>query len=311
LKKSKRKNSRLDLVIIAAVILLAAFSLPSLAYWSPVTSKIQPDSATNLNLYQHPPMPQIDSSIRTPALTAKSFILIDNATNTILAAKNPSARIYPASITKLATALTALNIYPLEESITVKNIYKEGKIMELVPGEVISVRSLVTSLLVFSANDAAYNLAMHHRQGIDGFVKEMNLIANNYGLKNTHFTNFDGIHQPDHYSTAYDLSQLGRIAIKNPIIVDTVKNKEVTVTDVTGEINHHLQSTNELLSVVAEIEGLKTGWTPEAGGCFLSLINQNGHYLIGVVVQSDDRFADTSLLLGWAKSAVTWLPYTP
>ena len=217
----------------------------------------------------------------------------------------------PASLTKLATALTALNIYPLDELITVKDIYNNGQVMNLIPGETLTVKSLVTALLVHSANDSAYNLALHHQGGISGFVKEMNLVASKNGLSDTHFTNFDGLQDPNHYSTVYDLSQLGRLAIKNPVIRGTVKDKNITITDITGKITHQLDSTNELLGVIPEIEGLKTGWTPEAGGCFIALINLNGHELISVVAQSPDRFADTTKIVNWAKSTLFWSPYQP
>lgn len=259
--------------------------------------------------YQHPPIPEVTSN-NLPNIGAESFIVVDNATNTILLSKNPHLKIYPASTTKLATALTALNIYPLDEVVDITQKYDEGKIMELQTGEKITIKSLVSALLVYSANDSAFNLASHHTDGTQGFIKEMNQMLQKYGLKDTNFVNFDGLHNPDHYSTVYDLSQLGRIAIKNPIIKDVVKTKNITVTDVDNKILHELTSTNELLGVVPEIEGLKTGWTPEAGGCFIGLVNTNGHYLVIVVAQSPDRFADTKELISWSKQNIEWSPYS-
>lgn len=261
-----------------------------------------------LSIYNHPPVPRVTPDT-PPHLLAQSYILVDTSTNTVLLSKNIHSRIYPASITKLATALTALNIYPLDEVVSVGATYAEGKVMELKSGEKITVRSLVTALLVYSANDSAYNLALNHQEGVYGFVKEMNLIAKKYNLHDTNFVNYDGIHSPSHYSSVYDLSQLGRIAIKNPVIRETVKNKKLTVTDITGSISHSLDSTNELLDIIPEIQGLKTGWTPEAGGCFVSLININGHEIIGVVAQSEERFIDTQKLISWAKENISWLPY--
>jgi D-alanyl-D-alanine carboxypeptidase len=163
--------------------------------------------------------------------------------------------------------------------------------------------------LVYSANDSAYNLASHYIQSITGFVGQMNDLAKKYSLGNTHFTNFDGLHNYDHYSSVYSLSQLGRLAMRNPIIRETVKLKNVTVTDTSGNISHSLVSTDELLNIVPEIEGFKTGWTPEAGECFLGLININGHYLISVVAQSQDRFADTKLIVDWTKANISWEKY--
>lgn len=301
------------LLIISLLLVLLAFSLPSLGFWAkylPSADKRPNQIPILLSNYQHPSIPHLTDNIR-PQLLADNYILIDNATNTVLLSRNPNNRIYPASITKLATALTALNIYPLDELVTVKEFYQNGQNMNLVPGETLTVRALVSALLVHSANDAAYNLAVHHQNGVPGFVKQMNLIASNYGLNNTHFVNFDGLQDSAHYSTVYDLGQLGRLAIKNPIIRETVKNKTITVADITGKISYTLDSTNELLGVVPEIEGLKTGWTLEAGGCFMALINLDGHELISVVAQSPDRFADTVKIVNWAKSAIFWSPYQP
>lgn len=139
----------------------------------------------------------------------------------------------------------------------------------------------------------------------------MNLLIQKYGLKNTHFTNYDGIHNENHYSTAYDLSQIARLAIKNSTITEIVKQKKITVESVDKTIKHELTSTDELLGVIPEIEGLKTGYTEEAGGSFIGLINLNGHYLISVVTQSEDRFGDTKKIIDWAKNNVFWQIYQP
>ncbi len=303
---------RIFLIAIVLLIVLNLFWLPSFSHWRFYPSgKVLSSDLTKLQTYKHPLLPEVSQSTSQPILNSTNYILIDSATNKILLSHDQDARIYPASITKLATALTALNIYPLDEVITVKNEYGEGKVMELRVGEKISIRNLVTALLVYSANDSAYNLAEYHTQGTKGFVQEMNQLAAKYGLKSTHFTNYDGIHNPDHYSTAYDLSQLARLALKSNIVRDIVRQKEVTVTDTSGKISHHLTSTNELLGVVPEIEGLKTGWTPEAKGAFVGFINLNGHYLISVVANSDDRFGDTRQLIDWAKANVTWSEYSP
>lgn len=306
-------NSKLILLALGLVDLglgcLLVFWISLRPQVSLVNQKYQ-----NLLSYQHPLIPKlINPSLKPQSLISNSYIVVDNETNTVLLSQNPHLRIYPASVTKLAAAVTALNVYPLDEVITVRQPYTEGKIMELQVGEKITVKSLVTALLVYSANDSAFNLASHYPQGEDtsGFIKEMNNLSTKYQLKDTHFVNHDGIHSDNHYSSVYDLSQLGRIAVKNPIVRQYVKTKAITVTDITGTIKHPLITTNELLGVVPEIEGLKTGWTPEAGGCFVGLVNVNGHELITVVAQSGDRFADTTSLVNWIKGNVTWLVYQP
>ncbi|MFA6250326.1 MAG: hypothetical protein WC686_02340 [Candidatus Shapirobacteria bacterium] len=300
------KSLSFEPFIFAFILILNLFWLPSTGVWQFYP---QPSSAatsgSDLLTYQPHTIPKLKSSV-SPPVTADYFILVDAQTNTILASRNHRARIYPASITKLATAITALNIYPLDEVVTVYQEYSEGKVLGLKVNEKITVRSLVQALLIYSANDAAFNLASHHRQGIEGFISEMNQIAVKYKLSQTHFTNFDGVHHPDHYSTIYDLSQLGRLSLQNPIVTDVVKQKDMVVSDIDGLFQHPIISTNELLGIKTEIEGLKTGWTPEAGGCFIGLINIDGHYLISVVAQSQDRFQDTAALVDWAKSSVSW-----
>ncbi|MEK7527585.1 MAG: hypothetical protein AAB574_01010 [Patescibacteria group bacterium] len=240
-----------------------------------------------------------------PSLSTQYYLVIDPVDNQIVAGNLYSDRIYPASVTKLVTALTALNLYPLDEVITTRT-YSVGKTMNLLEGEKVTVNTLVSSLLIYSANDAAFNLAEHINGGPAAFVDQMNLLVKKYGLSETHFTNYDGLHDPNHYSTLYDLSQIARLSLKLPSIVSAVKIKEVELTDLSGQIKHRLVSTNELLGIVPEVEGLKTGWTPEASGCFIGLVNLKGHYLLTLVAQSEDRFADTAKLINWAKSNLSW-----
>lgn len=288
--------------LLVVVLGLSLLKIPKISLSTPSSSVNTIAAAIT-----HPPIPVITTT-NLPQIYS-NYILIDSDTNTILAENLPKTKIYPASTTKLATALTALNIYPLDEVISIGSTYSEGKVMKLETGEKITVKSLITSLLIYSANDAAFILASHHPNGVEGFINEMNLLVKKNNLLDTHFTNFDGIHSPDHYSTVYDLSQLGRLAIKNQFIRDTVKTKHIIVTDIDNKYQHDLTSTNELLGVVPEIEGLKTGWTPEASGSFVGLINLNGHYLISVIAQSQDRFADTKTLVTWAKQSISWKSY--
>lgn len=298
------KNNWFDLIIIFLILILNLFWLPSLSYWG-IYGTDQSISKSKISQFKIPSSPIVKLASK-PQTTAQNYILVDLETNKVLISKNPEEKIYPASTTKLITALTALNIYPLDEVITIDEEYMEGQNMGLKIGEKITIKSLVSALLIYSANDAAFTLAKQHPQGFEGFVKQMNLLVKKYNLKNTNFVNVDGLQNENHYSTVYDLSQIGRIAVQNNIVKNTVKNKEITVSSVDGSIQHYLASTDELLTTTPEIEGLKTGWTPEAKGCFVGLINLNGHYLISVVAQSDDRFQDTKNILDWAKQNVFW-----
>jgi serine-type D-Ala-D-Ala carboxypeptidase (penicillin-binding protein 5/6) len=304
------KRKPFEFIIIFLIAFLNLFWLPTFSFWNIYPKNLFFSKNSNLMQYQHPA--KIYSKLSPkPRLSTQNYILLDAATNTIVLSSNSDAKIYPASTTKLITALTALNIYPLDEILTINQEYTDGQVMKLKLGEKITIRSLVNALLVYSANDAAFTLANHHQNGETGFIKEMNSIVRKYGLKNTNFINFDGIHNENHYSTVYDLSQIARLAIKNSIVTETVKQKNITVEDVDKTIKHELISTDELLGVVPEVEGLKTGWTPESGGSFIALININGHYLISVVSQSEDRFTDTKKIIDWAKNNIFWQSYQP
>ncbi|MFA7301225.1 MAG: hypothetical protein WC069_02875 [Candidatus Shapirobacteria bacterium] len=298
MKKIIKNNNKLNIVFFGLflIINLAIFVLSN----HNTSAKLSQSTA----FFSPPPIPVVKNKY-PPFLGSNNFIVLDSATNTILLSSKINDRIYPASTTKLATALTALNLYPLDEVITITP-YTEGKVMELTDGEKVTVRTLASALLVYSANDAAFNLANHYESGTAGFVVKMNDLVKKYNLNNTNFTNFDGIHNENHYSTVYDLSQLARLSLSLPFITDTAKKSEIDLTDLSGNIKYHLVSTNELLGVIPEVEGLKTGWTPEASGCFIGLININGHKLVTVVAQSDDRFADTKALITWAKNNITW-----
>lgn len=310
MKQLTLRSNPLDFIIIILIAFLNLFWLPTYSFWNIYPKNVVFSKNSDLIQYQHPDKIYSRLSIK-PELSSTHYILLDAATNTVILSKNSEEKIYPASTTKLVTAMTTLNIYSLDEEVTIKQEYQDGQVMGLKLGEKITIKSLVNALLVYSANDAAFTLANHHQNGEAGFVNEMNLFVQKYGLKNTHFTNYDGIHDDNHYSTTYDLSQIARLAIKNPIITETVKQKNITIESVDKTIKHKLKSTDELLGIVPEIEGLKTGYTQEAGGCFIGLINLNGHYLISVVTQSEDRFGDTKKLLDWAKNNVFWQNYQP
>jgi D-alanyl-D-alanine carboxypeptidase len=174
--------------------------------------------SSDIFTFKHPPQPVVISKNK-PQLSTNYYILLDNDTNQIIISQNENSRIYPASTTKLATALTALNIYPLQEVVTISKDYVDGKVMELKADDKVTIKTLVAGLLIHSANDAAFSLASHYPGGISGFVDQMNILVKKYGLNNTHFINFDGLHSPDHFSTPYDLSQLARLAFQNSTLL--------------------------------------------------------------------------------------------
>lgn len=235
-------------------------------------------------------------------LNSKNYILLDASTNQILVSSNQDERIFPASTTKMATALTALNLYPLDEIVTITSSYTNGKTIGLKIGEKITIRSLIQALLIHSANDAATALANHNPQGYAGFVAAMNALVAKLNLSHTHFVNVDGVDNPDHFSSVYDLAQLARLIVQYPFVLETTRTSSMVISDQSNQIHHQLQTTNELLGKEPEIIGLKTGWTPQAGESFVGLISYHNRLFISVVGNSTSRFADTLVILNWLRA---------
>lgn len=239
-------------------------------------------------------------------LSAQAFLIMDARTGSIVKSRNDNWRLPPASLTKIPAAIVALKKYPLNEIITVKEQYSVGKIMNLKEQEQIDINGLLEGLLIHSANDAAYVLAGQDDQKRQEFVNQMNQLAREYGLKQTSFVNSNGEQDIGHLSSAFDLAHLTRIGLKNPIFKELVKTSEKTIYDQTGRIEHKLETTNELLVEFDNVEGVKTGWTPQAGECLISLVYINNNPVLTVVLGSEDRFEDTRKLIRWSESNLTW-----
>lgn len=224
-------------------------------------------------------------------------------------------RVYPASITKLFTAYVALQFLQPEQKITA------GSVLELVgagssvagieQGDVLTVEQLVEAMLLPSGNDAAHMLADAAGRAITGlsdisawdavaaFMKEMNGQARAMGMSGTNFTNPDGYHSPDHYTTFSDLVKLGAKIVENETVMKYTTVEKDTVNLTSGE--KLWENTNQLTVEASPYycpyaTGLKTGQTPSAGSCLLSSFEYEGRrWIIGVFgcPEIEDRFEDT------------------
>lgn len=244
-----------------------------------------------------------------PLLQAKSYILIDQQSGEILAERDADTRLFPASTTKIMTAMVVLNHLPLESIASVSGSPRaDGSQMGLIGGEQIAIKDLLAGLLIQSANDAALVLAAQFPGGQQAFVKEMNNTSQQLGLRNTFYTNPIGYSEPGHVTTVSDLVILSKEAMKNPVFASLVKTQQLTVYSVDGKITHPLRTTNELLGILPGIEGIKTGWTEESGECLVVSTTRNGRTLYSAVLNSPNRFLETSALIEWgylSSTAVT------
>ena len=253
-----------------------------------------------------------------PDLTAQYAVLMDFETGKVLYNKNGSQKLYPASTTKLWTAYVVLkNVSDLSQVVTVKDLPPiDGSSMYLRNGESFTVKQLLDGLLVHSANDAAVVLANYVSGSVGEFVKLMNMEANAIGAKNTHFNNSNGLPDPNHYTTAYDMALMAREAMNNEIFREIVKTKSISF-PATKEypFERYFVNTNKFLTSNDKInykgeeipikydivDGIKTGYTDDAGKCLLSSGIKNNMRLISAVfkTEGDNLYLDSRTLLDY------------
>lgn len=258
-------------------------------------------------LYEPTENTSITLSVKTndwqtpPKIFATAAIVVDQKSAEVLFAQNPDKKLEPASTTKIMTALLAIENYDLNQIASVSSgLAKDGSSMGLLGGETIRIEDLLAGLLVPSANDAADQLSRLYPGGTLSFVQAMNSRALQLGLSNTQYKNPIGYEDPTHVTTVHDLAILAREAMKKKEFSSLVRVPSLTVYSSDKRISHTLKSTNELLGKFTGIEGIKTGWTQEAGECFVAQATRGNQTYIVVVLHSPDRFKETAILLDWA-----------
>jgi len=250
------------------------------------------------------PVPYIKNPKFLPSVNAEAVYIVDLPSFTPIFEKNKDIRLFPASTTKIVTALVSYDIYKPEDEITINQVLDDGQVMGLVKGEKITVENLLYGTLVHSGNDAAYALAYHY--GLKKFVDLMNAKAIEFDMKNSHFRNPAGLDEAGQYSSAYDLSLAARELLKNPFLSKIVSTKEITISDVDFKYFHQLTNVNKLLGEIAGLGGLKTGYTEAAGENLVSFYKKNGHQFIITILKSSDRFIDTANLINWIETNVSY-----
>lgn len=224
-----------------------------------------------------------------------SYVVIDAETGRILEGTSEHARMPIASLTKIWTALIAIENSKLDDVVTISRqaALSEGSSVYLEPGENVTVETLLYGLMLRSGNDAAYALAEHAGSSIDGFVDLMNEKAVLYGLNNTKFTNPSGLHNEQHLSSAYDTAQMLRIALQNESfkkISTTINYKTPTKNGVTWQNKHRL-----LREQSGAVAG-KTGFTKVAGRTLATYFEQDQKKVIVVTLsESNDWEVHKSL----------------
>ncbi len=242
----------------------------------------------------------------TPAVSAKSAILIEASTGDVLWGKRERDRLPMASTTKIMTALLAIESGALGETVTVSSsaIGVEGSSIYLHVGEKLTMRQLVEAVLLESANDAATAIACELAGSVEGFADMMNERAAELGLKDTHFTNPHGLDNPDHYTTAYDLAKLSAYALKNTTFREISSTRIAKIPLCGSEGTRVLVNHNKMLRLYPDAVGVKTGYTKKSGRCLVSAAERNGVLLVAVTLDAPDDWNDHTRMLDYGFSAV-------
>lgn len=229
-------------------------------------------------------------------VSARNAILMDQLTGRILFEKNAHEKRKIASITKIMTAIIAIESGKLDEIVTVSNhaVGVEGSSIYLTKGEKIKLEDLVYGLMLRSGNDAAVAIAEHVGGSLEGFVFLMNEKAEQIGMKNTHFSNPHGLDDhEDHYSTAYDMALLTKYAMRNETYRKISGTKIHRAKSPDGSWYRTWKNKNRLLTELYQYcTGGKTGYTKKAKRTLVTTASKNGMELIAVTLNGPDDWND-------------------
>ncbi|HJB80002.1 D-alanyl-D-alanine carboxypeptidase family protein [uncultured Flavonifractor sp.] len=231
-----------------------------------------------------------------PTLSASSAILMDKESGRVLYEKNAREQRSIASITKLMTALVAVELHPdLSSTVTIQREWTgaEGSSMYLKPEEKVTLEALLYGLMLSSGNDAALSIAGYCGGDVESFVAEMNKKAAQLGMNDTHFANPNGLDDPDHYSTAYDMAILARAVLEREELRAIVSTRSIYIA------GRSLTNHNKLLWRYEGCTGLKTGYTDEAGRTLVSSALREGQELIAVTLNAPNDWADHAALFDY------------
>ena len=231
-------------------------------------------------------------------ISAKAYALVEAGSGRLLLGKNEHDRLPMASTTKIMTALLILEAgEDLDQLIAVDQqaAGTEGSSLYLEAGERISLRDLLYGLMMKSGNDAAVALAIHMDGSVTAFADRMNRRAAELGCADTHFVNPNGLHDPDHYTSAYDLCRMAAAAMELPFFRELVSTERYTAT--TGDRVRTFQTKNKVLTRVEGGCGVKTGYTKKAGRCLCFAAQRAGMLLIGAALNAPDMWGDGKKLL--------------
>jgi serine-type D-Ala-D-Ala carboxypeptidase (penicillin-binding protein 5/6) len=262
--------------------------------------KLSSQSQTKVSAY-----PVLINSIQ-PFVSARTAIVMDAGTQTIIFSKNADLRFSMASTAKIMTALVALEHYQMDSILTVKSSGIEGSILGIRRGEKFYFEDLLYAMLLPSANDAAVAIVDNYPGGKKEFVKKMNEKAVEYNLSNTLFSEPTGLDDDGNFTTVVDLARLASVAVSKQDFAKIISTQQKVITNQNKTKQYVLGNLNRLLGTNG-VNGVKTGTTEGAGEVLVTSAIQHGRLFIIVVMNSQDRFSDTSGLLNFISENIKFV----
>lgn len=228
-----------------------------------------------------------------------SEIVMEASSKRVLFGTNIHEKKYMASTTKILTALVIIENCDLDEIVTVSSetVGIEGSSIYLEAGEKLSVKDLLYGLMLRSGNDCAETLAVHCSGNIEKFAALMNETAAKIGAIESNFVTPHGLHNDNHYTTAYDLALISCYAIKNETFKEIVSTKQIDIPFTTHNTKRRLINKNKMLKEFDGATGIKTGFTKKAGRCLVSSCERNGMELVSVVLNCGPMFERSKTIL--------------
>ena len=249
------------------------------------------------------PLPILNcKGIAFPNHTAEAIFIRERNSGEIIFKENEHVQRSPASLTKMATAIVTIENCDLSKEIIVNNVLKDGSLMGLENGEKVTYEDLLYGMLVASGNDAAEMLSRacfsSQEKAVESIQKKLEFL----GLHDTNYVNVSGLPADNHYSSAYDLTFLAEVLLRNEKLAEIVNTKEITLVSIDLKRWYSLKSSNDLLFENPSVYGVKTGYTESAGQCLILAYKKGDRDFMITILGSQDRFTDGEAIINWIQS---------
>jgi D-alanyl-D-alanine carboxypeptidase (penicillin-binding protein 5/6) len=274
----KIKKQRAAIFLLLLFLLIVGFPVP---VWSEIEN-------------------ELESKTEPPEISAQTAVVMEMNSGKVLYEKNGKQKVYPASTTKILTALLAIENGNLDQKIRVPSEATgvEGSSIYLEAGEKISLRDLVYGLMLRSGNDAAIAISEVIAESPDQFIKLMNKRVKEIGAKDTNFVNPNGLFDKNHYTTAYDMALIAREAMKNPQFREVAGAKSWRADRGEGKYNLFYNK-NKVVFEYPGGNGIKIGYTKASGRTLVASSERDGMELICVVMNAPNWFRDSYELMDY------------